>query len=218
MSTNGGNQAENAISNLVVASYTPIQLRQRSLIYSPRRTLKRRLRSTLGEAPKNATELLVSLIADCDLRAYDTRRTSKRWGSAYYLFGLPAAVLATIAGATGLASTTGRIAAAIIALIAAGLTTAATFLNSNVNKQHSSELSAGWQGLADDARLAVIRYGQNNDQVTSTGQAFNSNNSLIEYVIRFNKQKAALLRGDTTPVPEERAKPAEAPVLSQPKV
>jgi hypothetical protein len=99
-------------------------------------------------------------------------------------------VLATIAGAAGLATAAGRIPAAIIALAAAGLATAATFLNSNENKQNNGKLSAAWQELADDVRLTVIKYGRGKD-----AELFNDNN-LINDVIYFNKRKSALLRGD----------------------
>ena len=44
------------------------------------------------------------------------RRTSSRWSSLYFFVGLPAAILAAIAGATALASTAGRVPAGIIDL------------------------------------------------------------------------------------------------------
>lgn len=186
-------------SDLVVASYAPLERRRPPWLSSPRRSLKRKRDRAIGEAPNNAMGILQSLIADSDLRAYDAQRASKRWGRAYYMLGLPAAVLATIAGAAGLASTAGRIPVAIVALAAAGLATAATFLNSNENKLHSGKLSAAWQELADDVRLAVIQYGQNADrQRTLIDDDF-----LIRQVIRFNKRKSTLLRGDLNPPPEE---------------
>lgn len=194
-----------AASDLVVASYAPVEVRHELRWFSsPRRRLKRKLDKAIGEAPNDVMGALVSLIADCDLRAYDAQRASKRWGRAYYSLGLPAAVLATIAGATGLASTAGRIPAAIVALISAGLTTAAAFLNSNENKQQSTRLSAAWQELADDVRLVVIQYGQS----VSNLHAINNGGSLVKNVIRFNKRKSALLRGELTSHSE---KPEEAP-------
>jgi len=99
-----------------------------------------------------------SLIAECDLNAFYLRRASRWWGRAYYVLGMPAVVLATIAGATGLASTAGRVPAAIIALIAAGLTAAATFLNSCDNQRNNIVMSAAWSELADDARLHNLSY------------------------------------------------------------
>jgi hypothetical protein len=72
--------------------------------------------------------------------------------------GLPAAVLAAVAGATGLVSAAGRIPAAIIALVAAGLTAAATFLKSDENQKTNITMSAAWSQLADDARLQHLSY------------------------------------------------------------
>lgn len=192
-----GNISINTVDDLIAGSYAPDKKEERSFWRSsPRQRLRRKLDKALGQAPDDAMGVLLSLIADCDLRAYDTRRSSKRWGSAYYSLGLPAAVLATIAGAAGLASTAGRVPAAIISLIAAGLATAATFLNSNENKQQNLKLSAAWQELADDVRLEVIRYSRAKDEELS------QSDSLINDVIYFNKRKGALLRGDLASMPE----------------
>lgn len=196
MGTKFGDRVPFSASNLIASSYAVTYKTGRRLGSSPRLRLKRRLDAAIGEAPDTAKGVLLSLIADCDLRAYDTRRASKRWASAYYFLGLPAAVLATIAGATGLASTAGRIPAAIVALVSAGLSAAATFLNSNVNKEQSSRLSAGWQELADDVRLVVLRYSRN--ATRSPQEAPYDEEMLIQDVIRFNRRKAALLRGETS--------------------
>lgn len=177
-----------AASDLVVASYAPLERRRFRWLSSPRRSLRRNRDRAIGQAPKDAMGVLRSLIEDSDLRASDAQRASKRWGRAYYLLGLPAAVLATIAGAAGLASTAGRIPVAIVTLAAAGLATAATFLNSSENKQHNSKLSAAWQELADDVRLALIQAGQAaGKQNSSIDDDF-----LIRQVVSFNKRKSAL--------------------------
>jgi len=186
-----------AASDLVAASYAEVQGRERRWTSNPRRRLKRLRDKAIGEAPNDAMGVLISLIADCDLHAYNARSAGKWWGRAYYLLGLPAAVLATIAGAAALLSTAGRIPAAIVALVSAGLTTAATFLNSTENRQQNISFSAAWQQLADDARLTVITYGT---------LAYDSNQSskddfLIQQVIYLNRRKGALLRGDLTPLP-----------------
>jgi hypothetical protein len=191
-------------SNLLVArSYASIQAREFRRFSSPRRALKRELRNTIGRAPQDLEGTLLYLIADCDLRAYDARQASKRWGRAYYMLGLPAAILATIAGAAALASTVDLVAVAIVALVSAGLTTAATFLNSNENKQSNNKLSAAWQELADDARLAIIQYGQEvRESEDDKSKRNDAATSLMRTVILFNKRKSALLRGDLTPIPQ----------------
>jgi hypothetical protein len=185
-------------SEIVAASYSGVENREHHWFSNPRRRLKRLRDTAIGQAPNDAMGVLRSLIADCDLHAYNTRSAGKWWGRAYYLLGLPAAVLATIAGAAALLSTAGRIPAAIIALISAGLTTAVTFLNSNENKQYNIRFSAAWQQLADEARLVVIEYGNMVDNFSNT----NKNDFLIQQVIYLNRKKSALLRGDLSSLSE----------------
>ena len=193
-----------SISRLVIDSYVTAARKPR-WFSSPRRVLKRKVEGTIGQAPETAMTALRALLEEFDLRANEARQASKRWSGAYYMLGLPAAVLTVIAGAAGLASTAGRIPAAIIALVAAGLTTAATFLNgSNENSQRNNNLSAAWQELANGVRSALLRYGQekrkyHDDDRRSTAAA----DSLLASVVYFNKRKSALLRGDLSNIPEE---------------
>lgn len=146
------------ISSSVISDLTDTLVAR--LFGSPRRRLRKKLRSEIGRAPDDIEATFLSLIAECDLNAFDTRRASRWWGRGYYMLGLPAVVLATVAGATGLASTAGRVPAAVIALVAAGLTTAVTFLHSDDNQRRTIGMSAAWSELADDARLHSLRYVQ----------------------------------------------------------
>lgn len=189
-----------AASDLIAASYAETENHEHRWLSNPRRRLKHLRDKAIGQAPNDAMGVLLSLIADCDLHAYNAQSAGKWWGRAYYLLGLPAAILATIAGAAALASTAGRILAAIVALISAGLTTAATFLNSNENKQDCIKFSAAWQQLADDARLTVIKY----STITDSSSHFHAKDDfLIQQVIHLNKRKSAIIRGDLTlPVDE----------------
>src|SRR5256885_1436628 len=68
-----------------------------------------------------------------------------RWGRVYLTLGLPAAVLAAIAGAAALASTTTRIVGGIIALTAAGVSAAAAFLDSRNSQKRFEDLAAAWR-------------------------------------------------------------------------
>lgn len=68
--------------------------------------------------------------------------------------GSAAAVLAAVAGATGLASTAGRVPAAIMALTAAALTAAARFLRCNERHEMNWRRVSAWQALARDASFA----------------------------------------------------------------
>jgi hypothetical protein len=54
---------------------------------------------------------MVELEAEAERQSLIFARRARFYSSLYYLFGLPAAILAAIAGATALASTTGRVAA-----------------------------------------------------------------------------------------------------------
>lgn len=81
----------------------------------------------------------------------------------YFIVGLPAAILAALAGATALASSSLSVLAGSIALIAAGLTTAATFLDSATRETSYNNLAAGWQVLTNDARMRLVVDVDNDD-------------------------------------------------------
>lgn len=180
-------------------------LRARRIFFrrrSARSRLSDRLKEAIGTAPKEALAALEAIIAEGDLKSYNLRRAAAWWARAYYLLGLPAAVLATLAGATGLASTGGRIPAAIIALVAAGLGAAATFLNSDQNRKHDDDLSAAWQELADDARLYLLQFSQDLDP---TRGEFVASARYWSTIIALHKRKGLLLRGDLTGLPSSDA-------------
>jgi hypothetical protein len=91
-----------------------------------------------------------------------------------------------VAAATGLASAAGRVPAAIIALTAAGLTAAATFLNSDQRGTANDALGGAWQELADNARMAVLDL----DARSLTGR------DVGDTLLRLHRRKSQLLRGD----------------------
>jgi len=163
---------------------------------SPRRRLRKAMQASIGQPLDDIEATFRSLIAECDLNAFDTRRASRWWGRAYYMLGLPAAVLATVAGATGLASTAGRVAAAIIALVAAGLTTAATFLNSDNNQRRNIVMSAAWSELADDARLHNLSYIQATERLKDPLDKPLVVNEYWNRIIGLHRRKGRLLRGE----------------------
>jgi hypothetical protein len=66
-------------------------------------------------------EELRRLEEDATYASQSQFEASKFWRLWHWLLGIPAAVLAAVAGFTGLASVTGRVPAAILALIAAVL-------------------------------------------------------------------------------------------------
>jgi hypothetical protein len=146
--------------------------------------LRSQLNLALGTPPKTARDALVILVAEADLRAFEVSKGGKWWRRTYYILGLPAAVLAGISGASGLASADNRISAAIIALVSAGLSAAATFLDSDQRAATSNAMSGAWQELADDTRRAVLDY----DAGTLKGEVGDT-------LLQLHRRKSRLMRG-----------------------
>ncbi len=72
------------------------------------------------------------------------------FSSLYYLLGLPASILAAVAGGTALASTTGVPVAGVLALISSCLTGAVTFLDSSKQLEKYRRLRAFWASLREE--------------------------------------------------------------------
>jgi hypothetical protein len=186
--------------------------------------LKSRLQAALNDASEEPLSVLESLVADADLNAFDARRASMRWGRVYYLLGVPAVILAAAAGTTGLASTTTRVLAAVIALASAGFSATATFLNSQEQRKNSRLLGAAWQELADDARMELLQRVEALKSGTPAAKVFD-----VEYwtkMLALHRRKGRLLRGDlSAPVstseheaqyrPREEESPQISEVLAQ---
>jgi hypothetical protein len=92
----------------------------------------------------------------------NARRESRRaareaglWKVIDIALGLPTAALAAVAGATGLASTAGRIPAAILALVAAALAAAGRFLVCSERANRANQRAAYWKTLATDGCLTA---------------------------------------------------------------
>jgi hypothetical protein len=162
------------------------------------------LRKALGDAadkektPDRLESAYKQLIAQSDLNSFDAWRASRWWGRTYFILGLPAAVMSGVAGAVGLANTAGRIPAAIIALAAAGLTAAVTFLHSEINQQRNSITGAAWCLLGDDTRLHLLQYYMERQAKGSQNSAPDTKDWRIawEVVSELHQRKAGLLRGE----------------------
>jgi hypothetical protein len=98
----------------------------------------------------------VDLEASADRESQLSRVRTARYSSLYVVLGLPAAVLAAIAGVTVLASTAGRLAAGIIALTAAALSAAATFLDSAKKRDQAAKLNTDWEDLYSEMRVCRL--------------------------------------------------------------
>jgi hypothetical protein len=96
----------------------------------------------------------VRVLADkAQEEARNAARAARQWSAVHLALGFPTAVLAAVAGATGLASTTGRIPAAILALVAASLSAGATFLKSDSRAAEAQRRAGALSILSTDARL-----------------------------------------------------------------
>jgi hypothetical protein len=79
---------------------------------------------------------------------------AKLWRATHLILGVPAAALAAVAGATALASTTGRITAGVIALVAAGLGAVASSLDAAGRAEAAQTAGNRYLALQTDARVA----------------------------------------------------------------
>jgi hypothetical protein len=79
---------------------------------------------------------------------------AKQWRGVNLALGIPASVLAAIAGGTALATTAGRVAAGVIALIAAGLGAVLTTLNAARRSEQAHISGNAYLALRNDARRA----------------------------------------------------------------
>lgn len=83
-----------------------------------------------------------------------------RWNVVHLALGLPTAIVAAVAGAAGLASTNGRVPAAILAFLVAGASGAATFLGAEARALEASRRTSGWRALEADSRLIALFEGR----------------------------------------------------------
>ena len=160
---------------------------------SPIRALRKQIQEQLGRSAETIDTALQVLVAECDLRAYEWRNASAWWGRAYYLLGAPAALLATVAGA--LSDAVPPFVISVLALASAGLTTLATFLNTNANRDRDLELSAAWSELADSVRVSLLNYAAERcvaDAVADAGVRHKYSRIIVET----HAHKAKLLRGE----------------------
>ena len=120
--------------------------------------------SALLAQQREAVRKELSQISDRAAKAAQLCRSKAHfWSRVYFIVGLPAAILAAFAGATALATPRLAVLAGIIALIAAGLTAAATFLDSATRETSYNNLAAGWQVLTNDAHMGFIVDVDNDD-------------------------------------------------------
>ncbi|MFI9586373.1 hypothetical protein ACIHCQ_32090 [Streptomyces sp. NPDC052236] len=95
------------------------------------------------------------IVTEAQIGARRAQRRAKLWHPAYLSLGFPAAVLAGISGAAGLASAGARVPAAILALLAAGFSAGSTFLRADARHMTNLRRRYAWQSLETRARLVL---------------------------------------------------------------
>ncbi|MEU3792442.1 hypothetical protein AB0F07_21985 [Streptomyces fructofermentans] len=95
------------------------------------------------------------IITEAQIGARRAQRRAKLWHAVYLSLGFPAAVLAGISGAAGLASEGARVPAAVLALLSAGFAAGSTFLRSDARHMTNLRRRYAWQSLETRARLAL---------------------------------------------------------------
>lgn len=88
------------------------------------------------------------------LSAQSQFEQAKYWRAVNLILGVPASAFAAVAGATALASTAGRVAAGIVALVAAGLSAIGTTLNAAQRTEQAQAAGNLYLALQADARIA----------------------------------------------------------------
>ncbi|MEU6594357.1 hypothetical protein ABZ923_35010 [Streptomyces sp. NPDC046881] len=79
------------------------------------------------------------------------------WSYIDVTLGFPAAVLAGISGATGLAAPDARVPAALLALVAAGFSAGAGFIRSDVRRAVNRRSRLAWAEVEAEARLLLAQ-------------------------------------------------------------
>lgn len=111
---------------------------------------------TDDEQRKEIVEELQRQEEDATYASQSQFEMSKFWRWWHWLLGIPAAVLAAIAGFTGLASVAGRVPAAILALIAAVLGGILTTVEPNKKVRQGQSAGAAYNEVRVAARQARL--------------------------------------------------------------
>lgn len=84
-------------------------------------------------------------------------RRAHLWATVEIVLGLPAALLAAVSGAAGLATANARVPAGILALISAGLSAGVGFLRSDRRRVANKRSRRAWAAVEADAVLVLVR-------------------------------------------------------------
>jgi hypothetical protein len=132
---------------------------------------------------------LEKLTSDAFEQSAKYQSWARLWRVTDLVIGLLTAILTAVAGATGLASTAGRIPAAIMALSAVALTAALRFLRSDERYERNRRRCNAWQVLEHEARLA------------SAADGYPGAENLYCMMKDLLKRRAAIMEMDHKPLP-----------------
>ena len=97
------------------------------------------------------------LLDEAERRGRSAHQRVRFWSVIDIALGFPAAVLAGISGAAGLASPDARIPAALLALVSAGFSAGAGFLRSDTRRAANRHSRVAWAEVEAGARLLLVQ-------------------------------------------------------------
>jgi hypothetical protein len=115
------------------------------------------------------------IAAEARIGARRAQRRGKLWNATHLILGFPAAVLAAVSGAAGLASSDARVPAAVLALLAAGFSAGAAFLRAEARQLANLRRRYAWQEVEVRASLALAR-----EAYMSEDDLYNALSQLLE--------------------------------------
>lgn len=104
-----------------------------------------------------------AIVVDAHKRTTVAHRWEILWGTAHTWLGGFSAVTGVIAASFAFHSTAGRVPAAVLALIAAGLAALAAFLRSDSRLANAKKRLAAWSEVETDALFILPRLPQSGD-------------------------------------------------------
>lgn len=118
-----------------------------------------------------------SLRAEATRQKNIAHRRAEFWAKVDIILGFPAALLAGVSGAAGLASADARVPAALVALTAAGLAAGAAFLRSDNRRVANKRARKAWAAV--EAR-ASVKLTQRRLAPEDLGELFESRQAALE--------------------------------------
>ncbi|WP_254878356.1 hypothetical protein [Streptomyces sp. NA04227] len=97
------------------------------------------------------------MLEEAERRVRGAHLRVRFWSTVDVALGFPAAVLAGISGAAGLASADARVPAALLALVSAGFSAGANFLRSDVRRAANRESRRAWGEVEAGSRLLLAQ-------------------------------------------------------------